>query len=108
MSNTPEITEAKMLAHTLIGNAESAVMSASVQRSHRFPLHVISKIENMAKMAGSTTSFMINRTLDAGLEAVFKELPENVRKELSVMTEEQLNQPSKTLVEEVKNKGRNK
>lgn len=108
MSNSPELTEAKMLARTLIGNAEMGSITASVQRSHRFPLHVIAKIENMAKMAGSSTSFMINRTLEAGLEAVFKELPEDVCQKLSIMSEEQFNQSGKTVVEEVKAKGRNK
>ena len=99
MSDQPQITEAKMLARVLIGNAEMMVAGASVQRSHRFPTYVIARIENMAKMAGSSVSFMINRTLEAGLESVFKELPEDVRNELAIISDEQANRPTKSVVE---------
>lgn len=46
-----ELTEAKMLAAMLIGSMDMSMGAASVQRSHRFPLHIFTKMENMAKIA---------------------------------------------------------
>jgi hypothetical protein len=44
-----EPTKAEILAGLVTGDASLLSMTATVQRSHRFPLHIFTQIENMAR-----------------------------------------------------------
>lgn len=89
-------TRAEHLAAVLTGNAETAYAMATVQRSHRFPMHIFAQIENMAKMAGAPVSLIINELLECGLDAVKQELPEDVAHKVIVMNREQVERPTVT------------
>ncbi len=71
-----EPSEAQMLAaHIKSGGAGGLdERSATIQRSHRFPAHLLKQIEQMARASNRSTSFIINQLLNCGLEAVNKEL----------------------------------
>lgn len=92
-SNQP--TSAQILARMISGGMRISGSYASVQRSHRFPLHIFACLENMAEMAGVPVSVIINQTLESGLETVLKELPEETRNTLMRVSETQLNRPLK-------------
>lgn len=97
-----EPTKAQMLATLVTGNGTMGSMGTAVQRSHRFPLHIFIQIENLARMADTSVSVIINQLLDCGLEAVRNELPEEVAEQLSIVTKEQTERPTKPFREEVK------
>ena len=73
-----------------------------MQRSHRFPVMLFTQIENMARMGSVPVSLIINQLLGCGLEAVKKELPEQVVKELSFITQEQVERPTKSSKVDIK------
>ena len=91
-----EPTKAEVLAGLITRQARTSIVTATVQRSHRFPLHLMVQIENMAELAGSPVSLIINELLECGLEAVRKELPEHVAEKIAVVSKEQINRPTKT------------
>ncbi|MGB4812322.1 MAG: hypothetical protein WBP13_07590 [Methylophilaceae bacterium] len=95
-------TSAQILASLIKGGANFSSFNATVQRSHRFPLHIISYIENMAEMAGAPVSVIINQVLESGVEAVMKELPEEISSQLTRVSQVQLDRPMKTVNETVK------
>lgn len=90
-------TEAEILASLIKRNGSMSMFSASVQRSHRFPLHLFTQIENMARMADVSISTIINQLLAAGLEAVYESLSEDEIKEIRFVSKEQLDRPFKQL-----------
>ena len=100
-----EPTKAEMLASLLTGNANMVERCATVQRSHRFPLHYFVQIESMAKAANVPVSLIINQLIGCGLDAVTEELPEDVVKKLTSCTREQFECPTKEVTTTVK--GRN-
>jgi len=75
---------------------------ATVQRSHRFPLHLFVQIENMARMGGVPVSLIINELIECCLDAVKQELPEDVAQEVARATQEQIDRPTVTEKVEVK------
>jgi hypothetical protein len=97
-----ELSEAKMLAAMLIGSMDMSMNAASVQRSHRFPLHIFTQMENMAKIANVSVSVIINQMLEAGLEAVMIELPKEIQQQVTHVSEAQLNRPLKQVNGQVK------
>jgi len=97
-----ELTSAQMLATLVMGRADMAESMATVQRSHRFPLHIFAQIENMARIGKVPVSAIINQLIECGLEAVKKELPKNVVQQIKVMSQEQVDRPSKSVKWEVK------
>jgi len=101
MSNKKnEVTEAQILASLIKRNGSVSSFSASVQRSHRFPLHIFTQIENMARMANVSVSMIINQLLEAGIEAVHDNLTEEEIIEIRKVSNEQLDRPLKQLKEE--------
>lgn len=90
-----EPTKAERLAALVTGNASTSYMGASVQRSHRFPLHLFIQIENMARLGGMSISSCINELIESGLEAVKKELPKEIVDELTNISREQIERPTK-------------
>lgn len=82
-------TSAEVLAGMIERTASVRSNFASVQRSHRFPVHLFLKIENMAAKAGVPISTIINQLLEAGIEAVFQKLDEDVINQISTVTPEQ-------------------
>lgn len=97
-------SKAEFLADLLTGNASFGSVSASVQRSHRFPLHLFVQIENMARMGGVPVSLIINQLLECGLDAVLHELPEEIASQVSKCTKDQFDVPTVTDRVEVKAK----
>lgn len=97
-----EPTKAEMLAALVIGNADMEQMGATVQRSHRFPLHLFIQIENMAKVAKVPVSVIVNELLDCGLDSVRQKLPEEILKQLNITTKNQVDRPTKSVKVEVK------
>lgn len=95
--NQNKPTEAEILASLIKRNGSMSMFSASVQRSHRFPLHLFTQIENMARMADVSISTIINQLLAAGLEAVNENLSEDEIKEIRFVSKEQLDRPFKQL-----------
>jgi hypothetical protein len=84
-------TNAQQLAAMLRGTGKTSMVNATVQRSHRFPVHLFNQIENMAEMAGSPVSLIINLLLESGLESVKKELPPEKVEEITLISDEQYN-----------------
>ena len=80
----------------LTGDASYGFVGATVQRSHRFPMDMFLKIENMAKMGGLPVSLIINQLLVCGLDAVLKELPEEAAAQMKMFTPEQLSREAVT------------
>lgn len=94
-----EPTQAEQLAALVTGNAGIEQMGGAVQRSHRFPLHLFVQIENLAHMADTSVSVIVNQLLECGLEAVREKLPEDVAAQVSRVTKEQIERPAKPLRE---------
>lgn len=83
-------SKAEHLANIITGNASTEKISATVQRSHRFPLDLFTQIENMAKLADSSVSSMINEVIEVGLDALYVELPEETVRQICMITEAQI------------------
>ncbi len=96
IKGTKEPSKAEMLASLVTGHGEAAYTMASVQRSHRFPLHVFAQIENLAKMGGVPVSMIINELLDCGLDALKAELSDEEIAKVTVLSKEQVNRPTVT------------
>lgn len=92
-------SKAEQFASLLTGNATQTSIMATVQRSHRFPMHIFIQIENMARMGNVPVSLVINELLECGLEAVLQEIPQENRQEINRITEAQ--QKMKTTTESV-------
>lgn len=92
--NNFEPTKAEMLAALVTGNASQSHTMATVQRSHRFPLHLFVQMENMAKHADVPVSLVINELIECGFEALIKELPDDVRQKIFTVTKDQMERPS--------------
>ena len=96
-------SKAEFLAGLVTGSASMSQSMATVQRSHRFPVHLFVQIENMARMGGVPVSLIINELIECGLEAVKEELPEEVAREVAKVTKDQVDrQPTVTEKVEVK------
>ena len=91
-----EPTKAEMLASLLKRTAGIESISSTIQRSHRFPLHMYIQIENMARMADVSVSVIINELLDCGLQAIHEELSEDEIREIHKTSKEQVERPTKT------------
>lgn len=98
-----EPTNAEFLADLLQGRATYGSSTVTVQRSHRFPMHIFIQIENMARMGNVPVSLIINQLLECGLDAVFKELPEEQARLVYRVSEDQLNVKTVTETVEIKN-----
>ncbi|PTQ78878.1 hypothetical protein C8R26_101194 [Nitrosomonas oligotropha] len=85
--------KAEFLAQLITGDAGMEGRTVSVQRSHRFPLHIYTQIENLARIGKMPASVVINELLECGLEALIKELPPEVVKQARFTKEEQINRP---------------
>lgn len=104
MSSTEDRpTTAEHLAQLVTGKASLMRAEASVQRSHRFPLFLFIQIENLAKMGGVPVSLIINQLIEAGLEAVKAELPEDAVARLAFAEKEQIERKTVSTFVEVKN-----
>jgi len=99
MDERYEPTKAEILAGLVTGNANFEQIGGAVQRSHRFPLHIFVQIENLARMADTSVSVIINQLLECGLEAVRSELPDDVAEQIARVSKEQIERPVKTLKE---------
>lgn len=86
-----EPTKLEILAALVTGSASLESRSASVQRSHRFPLHIFTQIENLARIGEVPVSLIINELLECGLEALLKELPTEVAEQVRLIHKDQLN-----------------
>lgn len=84
-----EPTKAELLAGLLTGNANMAGTNATIQRSHRFPVNLFVQIENMARVSEVPVSTIINLLIECGLEAVGKELPQQILEQLNICSKEQ-------------------
>ncbi|MBX9917994.1 MAG: hypothetical protein E6Q59_01625 [Nitrosomonas sp.] len=84
-------TKAECLAGLVTGTAKQEFKTASVQRSHRFPLHLFLQIENLARISNVSVSVIINELLECGLEALNKELPPEFLKQAKFIPHELLN-----------------
>lgn len=95
--------KAEFLAGLVTGSSSMSQSMATVQRSHRFPVHLFVQIENMARMGGVPVSLIINELIECGLDAVKEELPEDVALEVAKVTKDQVDrQPTVTENVEVK------
>jgi hypothetical protein len=103
-NNSYEPTEAGILASILTGSGSASYGGAAVQRSHRFPYHLFIQIENMAKIADAPVSAIINQLIECGLESVKKELPQNIVKQLTHISENPLERSLKSITVESKRK----
>lgn len=90
MHSPDQPTAAEHLANLVIGNGTSSYVGAAVQRSHRFPLQLFVQIENLAQMGNIPISMVINQLIEAGLDAVRKELPDEVLEKINHISAEQL------------------
>ena len=97
-------SEAEILASIIKRNGSISMNMASVQRSHRFPLTIFTQIENMARMADSSVSTIINQLLAVGIEAVHDNLTQDEINEIKLISQEQLDRPFKQLKANSKNK----
>jgi hypothetical protein len=78
-----EPSEAEMLAMLITRSVDYGHVMATVQRSHRFPVHLLAQMESMARMGQVPVSVIINQVIECGLEAVKERLPPDVVRELS-------------------------
>lgn len=101
-----EPTKAEFLAGLITGNASMESSMATVQRSHRFPLHLFWQIENMARMGGVPVSVIINQLLECGIDAVMDELSEEQQTRVRLITPEQLDCPTEVDSADTKKKSR--
>jgi predicted DNA-binding protein len=85
------ISEAQILASLIKRSGKSESVSATVQRSHRFPVDIFTRIENMARMAEVPVSMIINQLLEAGIEAVSKHISDTELSEINKVSQEQYN-----------------
>ncbi len=85
-----EPTKAEMLAGLVTRTASTKHVLATVQRSHRFPVHIFTKIENLARIGGVPVSLIINELLECGLEALDKALPKEVEEQIKMVHEDQM------------------
>lgn len=90
-------SEAQLLASLIKRSGSIGMNMASVQRSHRFPLHIFVQIENMARMADVSVSTIINQLLSVGLEAVKENLTEDEISQITFIKPEQIERPTKSL-----------
>lgn len=97
-----ELSAAAMLASLVTGSGQSMHAEATVQRSHRFPLHLFAQMENLAHMGKVPVSLIINQLIESGLQAVKRELPADVIKKMTLITQAQLDRPLVTDKVEVK------
>jgi hypothetical protein len=97
MTKHPEPTKAQHLAGIVSGTANTSTTMATVQRSHRFPLHIFVIIENLAKKADCSVSAMINQLLEVGMESLLKELPEEIGQEIHHVTQEQIDKANSSV-----------
>jgi len=97
MANQHEPTKAEMLAGVVSGTANTSTSMATVQRSHRFPLHIFVVVENLAKKADCSVSAMINQLLEVGMESLLKELPPEIAKEVLLVTQEQIDKSNSSI-----------
>ena len=81
-------SKAEMLAALIEGTANQSHTLPTVQRSHRFPLHIFTQIEKLAKQGNVPASLIINELLECGLDAVKKELPSELVTQLRYLTDE--------------------
>lgn len=102
MAEKKEATKAQMLASLVQGRASAEFAAATIQRSHRFPVWILYQIENMSRMGNMPMSMAINELLELGLEALKKELPQEVIDELTLASEAQVKRPTVTDRGEVK------
>lgn len=86
----PTPTKSQVLAAMLTGGAKSSSIGGSVQRSHRFPLHLFTQIENMSRISGASVSMIVNELIECGIDTVMQTLPEDVRKQVTAIAPEQL------------------
>jgi len=92
-----EPTKAEHLAGVIAGTANTSTSMATVQRSHRFPLHIFVVIENLAKKADCSVSAMINQLLEVGMESLLKELPQEIAQEIHHVTQEQIDKANSSV-----------
>lgn len=90
-------SEAEILASLIKKSGRTEMVSASVQRSHRFPLNQFTKIENMARMADVSVSTIINQLIEVGIESVKENLSEQEIEEINFISPEQLDRPFKQI-----------
>ncbi|MBS0588726.1 MAG: hypothetical protein JSS37_12455 [Proteobacteria bacterium] len=83
--------KAEFLAGLVTGSMSMESKTASVQRSHRFPLHIYLQIENLARISNVSVSVIINELLECGLEALNKELPPEFLQQTKFIPSELLN-----------------
>ncbi len=87
--NKYELKKVKMLASLIMGSGEQGYTFATVQRSHRFPLHLFVQMENLATHAKVPVSVIINELIECGLDELKAELPEELAQKISRYTKEQ-------------------
>ena len=95
-------SKAHLLAALVTGNADMSAAHATVQRSYRIPLHVFTQMENLANVAQVPVSVILNELLVCGLDAVGKLLPEDIVKQVGMVWQSQIAQPTSTVRTEVK------
>jgi hypothetical protein len=91
-----EPSKAEMLAALVTRQGQLGYATATVQRSHRFPVHLFVQLENLAKHADVPLSVIINELLECGLDALLKELPEDVAQKVYTVTKDQMERPTKS------------
>ncbi|HPV45206.1 MAG TPA: hypothetical protein PK056_06800 [Methylotenera sp.] len=101
MKNRNEPSKAEHLANILSGNASTESVSATVQRSHRFPIHQFMLIENMAKMANCSVSAMINQVIEVGVDALYDHLPDDIRQQMHTVTQEQVDKANSQIHQKI-------
>lgn len=97
MKSKDEPSKAAQLAAVLKGHGTTGFRSATVQRSHRFPLHQFMLIENMAKIADCSVSAMINQVIDVGVDALYEHLPPEMAKEIHHVTQKQVDKANSSI-----------
>ena len=108
MNERDEPSKAEHLANILSGNASSEHITATVQRSHRFPIHYFMLIENMAKMANCSVSAMINQVIEVGVDSLYEHLPEHIRQQMHMVTQEQVNKANSQVHQKIGKKSAKK
>lgn len=83
-------SKAEILAGLVTGNAAIEQYTSTIQKSHRFKFADLMFMENMAKKADCKLSVIINQVIEVGIDALSKELPEEVYRELSQIDFERL------------------
>jgi predicted DNA-binding protein len=88
-----ELSNADILASIVRGSGKYGQAGGSIQRSHRFPVEMFARIENLADMGGVSVSLIINQLLACGIEAVEAKLPPEKVAQLNRLRPEQLDRP---------------